>query len=222
MAPGWPVVSLGRECAGAGTGFRRGEYDPETLRSVPSWGLSVLLHALLILLLAIVIRRSRGTAGPDTSFAGAIVDTQLGDITSLVDATAGRRSVHADELSGPALAGARGRRPQLKLVGQPEIRSLNQFAPAFAAPTPHAGREERRRWPACGSPSSAMHVTAPFSGRQGLTRAKLVRREGGTAKSEKSVEDGLDWLVRHQRADGSWSLNYHEQCQANACPYQPA
>ena len=31
------------------------------------------------------------------------------------------------------------------------------------------------------------------------------------------MEDGLDWLVRHQRADGSWSLNYHEQCQGAVC-----
>ena len=66
-------------------------------------------------------------------------------------------------------------------------------------------------------PELSSTVTAPFSGRQGLTRAKLVRREGGTARSEKSVEDGIDWLVRHQRADGSWSLNYHEQCQGAGC-----
>ena len=55
-----------------------------------------------------------------------------------------------------------------------------------------------------------------------MTRAKLLRREGGTARSEKSVDDGLDWIVRHQRADGSWSLNFHDQCQASPCPFQPA
>ncbi len=71
-------------------------------------------------------------------------------------------------------------------------------------------------------PQFAESVSAPFSGRDGLTRAKLLRREGGTAKSEKSVEDGLDWLVRHQRGDGSWSLNYHEQCQGDPCSFQPA
>ena len=69
-------------------------------------------------------------------------------------------------------------------------------------------------------PNLATSIVAPFSGRQALTRAKLVRREGGTAISEKSVEDGLDWLVRHQRADGSWSLNFQDQCQATPCPSQ--
>ena len=68
----------------------------------------------------------------------------------------------------------------------------------------------------------AESISAPFVGRQGLTRAKLLRREGGTARSEKSVEDGLDWIVRHQRADGSWSLNFHDQCQAAPCPLQLA
>ncbi len=67
--------------------------------------------------------------------------------------------------------------------------------------------------------SSPRAISAPFAGRQGLTRAKLLRREGGTARSEKSVDDGLDWIVRHQRADGSWSLNFHDQCQAEPCPF---
>ena len=67
-------------------------------------------------------------------------------------------------------------------------------------------------------PNLAATITAPFSGRSGMTRAKLVRREGGTAKSEQSVEDGLDWLVRHQREDGSWSLNFQDHCQGTAVP----
>ncbi len=39
-------------------------------------------------------------------------------------------------------------------------------------------------------------------------------------RSEKAVEDGLDWLVRHQRPDGSWALNFHGQCQGAGCPEQ--
>ena len=35
------------------------------------------------------------------------------------------------------------------------------------------------------------------------------------------MEDGLDWIVRHQRADGCWSLNFQDQCRANGCPPQP-
>ena len=32
------------------------------------------------------------------------------------------------------------------------------------------------------------------------------------------MEDGLAWIVRHQRANGSWSLNFQEQCQGQGCP----
>jgi hypothetical protein len=172
----------------------------------------------LILLLAIMIRWSQHSATKAT-FSAAIVDTQLGEVTSLVDAAQAGDPFTATNTPDPPSLGLEAD-DKLKLVGQPEIRSLTQFKPAFAGPTPLLDVKNATiigmRFP-----ELSAHVSAPFSGRQGLTRAKLVQREGGTARSEKSVEDGLDWLVRHQRADGSWSLNYHLQCQGNVCPHRP-
>lgn len=60
--------------------------------------------------------------------------------------------------------------------------------------------------------------SVPFSGRQGEAKARLVRREGGSVESEAAVERGLDWLARHQRKDGSWSLNHRGQCKGKGCP----
>ena len=51
--------------------LRQGEVDPTTLRSVPSWGVSFLLHALLLLILAFIIR-FRPPAQPEAQF-----DTRL-------------------------------------------------------------------------------------------------------------------------------------------------
>ncbi|MBX6313898.1 MAG: terpene cyclase/mutase family protein, partial [Isosphaeraceae bacterium] len=65
---------------------------------------------------------------------------------------------------------------------------------------------------------AAGEMTAPFSGRQGAAKAKLVRREGGSVESERAVERGLDWLGRHQRSDGSWSLDYRKECSGKGCP----
>jgi hypothetical protein len=35
------------------------------------------------------------------------------------------------------------------------------------------------------------------------------------------VEEGLAWVARHQRADGSWSLAFQDQCQGEPCPPHP-
>jgi hypothetical protein len=218
MSRGWPVVSLKQRIRRRWERLWRGECDPDTLRSVPSWGLSVLLHALLILLLAIMLRWSQQGAA-QTTIASTMVDTQLGEVTSLVDAKQAGDPFTLTNTPNPPSIGLDAD-PQLKLVGQPEIRSLNQFTPAFAGPSPLSD-VKNATMVGMRFPEVSARVSAPFSGRQGLTRAKLVRREGGTARSEKSVEDGLDWLVRHQRADGSWALNYHEQCQGTVCSHHP-
>ncbi len=195
----------------------RGECDPETLRSVPSWGLSVLLHALLIVVLAVMLRWSQGAGSPELAIASSVIDTQLGDVESLIDAKQAGDPFTTEKSADPPSIGI-DPDPQMKLVGQPEVRSLEQFTPNFAGPAPLSD-VKNATIVGMKFPDLSGRVSAPFSGRQGITRAKLVRREGGTARSEKSVEDGLDWIVRHQRPDGSWSLNYHEQCQGVVCSH---
>ncbi len=64
--------------------------------------------------------------------------------------------------------------------------------------------------------------TVPFSGRSGELKAKLVRSQGGTLESECAVELGLDWLARHQKPDGSWSLDITDECSGHGCPARPA
>jgi hypothetical protein len=220
MERGRPVSALSREIRSRLGQLWRGEYDAETLRSVPSWGLSVLLHAILLLILAFLIQLGRGAVRPQASFQGAVVETQLGDVVSLVDAPRAGDPFTLEDSPNPPSLGLEPADPQLKLVGQPEIPSLRQFAPTFASPTPLSDAKGAAM-AAIRLPELSANLAAPFSGRQGLTRARLVRREGGTARSEKSVEDGLVWLVRHQRPDGSWSLNFQDQCQGVGCTRQP-
>lgn len=50
--------------------------------------------------------------------------------------------------------------------------------------------------------------TARFVGpRTGPEHARTLAREGGTAATEKAVEAGLDWLARHQDANGGWDAD---------------
>ena len=196
-----------------------------TLRSVPSWGVSFLLHALLLLILAFIIRYPPGVA-PDAVFESSIIDTEIGEVTSLAPAKQSGDPVHARAEPEPAVDRSR--------AGAQRAADDRPASPGLAHPVrAHPGRPvaacrhaesraRRRRAGIARLPNLATTVVAPFSGRSGLTRAKLVRREGGSAKSEQSVEDGLDWLVRHQRDDGSWSLNFQDHCQGTPCPAQNA
>jgi len=235
MARSWPGVSLVQSMGERWSGFWHGEYDPETLRSVPYWGMSVLLHALLLLLLAFAIQIRYKAERSEEMIQAGIVDTQLGELTSLVDASRSGDPFTKDDSLDPPSLGLEPTDQKLKLVGQPEIASLAQFAPVMASPLmlshvkPGVGvislTNSKVKGPALEGmirlSGFAESISAPFSGRQGLARAKLLRREGGTARSEKSVEDGLAWIARHQRADGSWSLTFQDQCQGEPCPPHP-
>ncbi len=46
------------------------------------------------------------------------------------------------------------------------------------------------------------------SGRSSEGRQAQIRKYGGNAASEKAVELALEWLARHQRSDGGWSLDH--------------
>lgn len=47
-----------------------------------------------------------------------------------------------------------------------------------------------------------------LEGRTALNRSQLAMLHGGTEKSESTVEEGLKWLIRHQRPNGSWSFRH--------------
>jgi hypothetical protein len=174
------------------------------------------------LLLAFVIHFRSAIQRPPRLIQPAAIDTQLGEVTSLAPANQSGDPFTLENSPDPPSLGLTPADPELKLVGEPQIPTLTQYTPVLGAPpvVSKTSTGPSSLTTALRLPGLSSTVSAPFSGRQGLTRAQLVRREGGTARSEKSVEDGLAWIVRHQRADGSWSLNYQQQCQANGCPHQ--
>jgi hypothetical protein len=222
MSTDSPRIAAVDESRGRWAGLWGADLDPDTLRSVPSWGLSLLLHALLLLLLAFVIHFRSAIQRPVRLIQPAVIDTQLGEVTSLAPANRSGDPFTIEDTPDPPSLGLAPVDASLKLVGEPQIASLTQYAPVLGAP-PVLSKTDGGTSALSAVlrlPELSANVSAPFSGRQGLTRAQLVRREGGTAKSEKSVEDGIGWLVRHQRADGSWSLNYQQQCRGDGCPHQ--
>src|ERR1022692_1531615 len=125
MSRSRPGIALGRRIQVRWSQFWRGEYEATTLRSVPSWGMSVLFHLFLLLLLALLIQIRQITQHPERLIQSTTIDTQLGDLTSLTEANrSGDPFTKEDTLDPPSLGLDPGDSP-LKLVGQPEIASLS-------------------------------------------------------------------------------------------------
>ncbi len=56
----------------------------------------------------------------------------------------------------------------------------------------------------------------PLTHRDKQDREKVLRRFGGTRKTERAVTDGLAWLAAHQRPDGIWDRRgFHRMCPKN-------
>ena len=62
--------------------------------------------------------------------------------------------------------------------------------------------------PQAGDATALPAAAAPaFASRRAAARGQGVARHGGSAASEAAVERGLEWLARHQAADGSWRFD---------------
>ncbi|MFG0294566.1 MAG: prenyltransferase/squalene oxidase repeat-containing protein [Maioricimonas sp. JB045] len=57
-----------------------------------------------------------------------------------------------------------------------------------------------------------------FAGRSEAARAALVKAFGGTTASEAAVTSGLRWLAEHQNADGSWNFAHRREACGDSCP----
>jgi len=72
--------------------------------------------------------------------------------------------------------------------------------------------------------SDLLNQVGAFSGNaldgRGSGKALLVAQDGGNEASERAVALALEWLAKHQMADGGWSFNHalHPQCRGQ-CRY---
>ena len=204
------------------------------MEQIPSWGASLMLHAVLLLMLGLYLysQRTEDPTDDTGTFAAQLTDS----LDSLVDSDhAGDpfTTLKTDEAPSMSLVPA----PEdTKVTNQPEIPALDKFAPDIvdiekpseAKPSTKKSAKKVKKldfiptrvgFGAAIKNGFIEDMTAPFSGRQSAAiKAKLLRREGGTVRSEKAVDGGLDWIVRHQKSDGGWSLDTSSQCSGIACP----
>ena len=192
---------------------------PDWMKLVAPWATSLLAHAAVLLALGMVYYASAADQGRGREITADIPQQLKEDVTA---------AVKSDHAGDPFTTLKSEEPPSLAPQADPDS---DVIAVADLAPATRLGEKLQldATGPTAAAPglageatgkalAKAGDISAPFSGRQGVARAKLVRREGGSVESEKSVERGLDWLARHQRHDGSWSLNHRPMCKGRGCP----
>ena len=171
------------------------------LRDLPAWLMSVIVHMVLIILLALWV--------PE----GTTAETKI-----VLSAVMGHR--HQE--------GERGK--QDPVVDEVEIADPGEPEPPKPAPPPtpsenakaaaeldaadlQAKPEELQASPNLSRVLSALETPSSermFEGRDPRVRAQVVNSEGGTTFTEAAVARGLRWIAKHQHDNGSWSLhNFH-------------
>ncbi len=189
---------------------------PAWLTWIPSWGTSLLVHAVVLVVLATVVFIGGSAREEHIDFDTSIISLADDPLDSLVPAP---RSGDPFTDARTDLAPSLSLQPSDRELRQPDLSGAS-FGPKLSMPDRSAADRNIGSFEL--SQSIRTHVediTAPFSGRMGPGKAQLVRREGGTPASEKAVQDGLNWLMRHQRDDGSWALDVSGQCKIiPGCP----
>jgi hypothetical protein len=189
---------------------------------LPSWGTSLLVHGIALLILALIYFGS----SPDNK-GSARFDGVLGPPTDSIVQGEGLTSLAPAEVAGdpwtkqtsvefPSL-GSGIALERVARSNQPALPAMATLGPTLTPPrvAPLTGMKLSD---SLGVRYHVEDMTAPFGGRDPEMKAKLIRREGGTVESEKAVQAGLDWLARHQRPDGGWSLDCHDRCADPPCP----
>jgi hypothetical protein len=172
--------------------------------ALPSWLASLVVHLTLIILLGLLYLPSEHI--PPLGLQAQLTDYELEPLEEQVVSA----DVSSDDLE----------------VDAPTDQLFAAESEALAEPIDAAALSEL----AMDSPPMELSSFAPegllesigggsdfsaggFDARGAASRARMVRRGGGTTQSEKSVEESLNWLARHQHPDGYWSFDHrHEEC----------
>ena len=59
------------------------------------------------------------------------------------------------------------------------------------------------------APAKVLPTGGGLEGRENKARARLAAARGGSLASEAAVENGLAWIVAHQRSNGSWRFRHN-------------
>lgn len=181
---------------------------------------SLVGHVAVLLVLAWLATSSRETRPPTIRFSLAAPDAQTADEVEIqvplpAEPTAHGASHAASAAETAALLVASepvtaADQAMIEAVldaptvpGEPMVSAL---AVTDITSSPELTDPANRGVDQPSAPARDAGLTA-FAGRRGEARSRGVTERGGSAASEAAVERGLEWLARHQAADGSWRFD---------------
>ncbi len=166
------------------------------LGDLQAWLISALLHMVLLILLACLL-----VGDEPESPRLLVLATRVGP----EDLEGGHQDPPKPDPVEFDDAGAPEPETPPEVPEPPKIEEQKPEEPPLPQGDP-PGEEKAELPPVVGSPVSGGTGRSLLAGRRPETRAYLVRQEGGTIETEAAVARGLNWLVRHQSRNGSWSL----------------
>ena len=177
---------------GGGGGFRRWVY--ELLRQTPSWLVSTVLHAVMLLVLALITL----PPPPSDELRELVVapgEDEPVEMLETLDEPLEEINVEVTEAVF-----------ETTVPREMDISPMDQMeAAAVSVQLSDFGLEHAPR-------SDVLGQIGAFSGNafegRGAGKARLLAEAGGTEASEQAVARALEWLAAHQFPDGSWSFNH--------------
>ncbi len=185
---------------------------PDWVRHVPVAVASAMAHLVVLLILALLLStQPGGTRGPIQGRFEPLVETEaMDEAWDTLDSMP--TEVEAIEQTPTEEVAVVEVEPSVTIeqdVAEPPPMDWDALGPQFSDSTN-------------GVEVSSPSTTLPFASREAGARRALTLREGGTEESEEAVAAALDWLARHQEADGRWRLSYQDRCVDRSCSVRPS
>ena len=174
----------------------------EILRNAPAWLVSMVFHMLLLIvmgLFAYTVHRQNADLQVEVTYAPDLGEQML-DASALDSGSPELETLPEQMITPPDLTPVDD-----PLAAPPELAEIDLARPTI---------------PAVESRVEGAPIGLALKGREIGSRNALLQRYGGTADTEAAVEAGLQWLVKQQKKDGSWSLQgpYEDQASSENVP----
>jgi hypothetical protein len=175
-----------------------------------AWLVSFTVHAIVLFLLGLITLGVH-SAVPVMNLLESAFDS--GPASGDVDpqpTVIGSDALQAEPPTGP-IGAVSNAEPLDVPIDSPKINlpidkpgKFSDDRPATPGPAERPGGKAK---PGGLAKSANVPIGGGWEGRDRAARSRLAGSGGGTRQSEAAVERGLQWLVAHQREDGSWCFD---------------